>query len=305
MTKLLFTLGSYERSIYGVEYVVDVSHDSASIEEAKNAYAFVAHTGCIKSIAGCSRFLASGSTDETIRIFDLSKRKDVGTLTSHAGSVTCLAFVAAELLISGSEDGFICMYSTADWEEVRRIKAHKHGISSLSVHPSGKLMLSVGQDNKLRMWDLRSGKLAYARRTSLRSALGISFSPDGTLYAIFNRHQVHVFRGDECIYQSSSIVLKSLLCIHFVGNDTLLVGGEGKLIQCISLSSGSSCCLETDLMPRIKSMLIYHSVLFATSSDGTIRCYQHDLNNQRLIPLSSLKSGLRATCSTCSIIQEK
>lgn len=35
-------------------------------------------------------------------------------------------------------------------------------VTSLSVHPSGKLALSVGHDGTLRTWNLVKGRQAYA-----------------------------------------------------------------------------------------------------------------------------------------------
>lgn len=33
----------------------------------KESFAIPAHIGCVKAIASCPRFLASGATDETVR----------------------------------------------------------------------------------------------------------------------------------------------------------------------------------------------------------------------------------------------
>eukprot|EP00954_Amorphochlora_amoebiformis_P011316 886012-Amorphochlora_amoeboformis.AAC.2 len=46
-----------------------------------------------------------GSSDETIRIFDIARLKDYGTLYGHEGSINCLEFYQDSHLISGSGDG--------------------------------------------------------------------------------------------------------------------------------------------------------------------------------------------------------
>lgn len=41
-----------------------------------------------------------------------------------AGSITCLEFHKSHLL-SGGEDGLLCVWSTKKWECVKSIRAHK------------------------------------------------------------------------------------------------------------------------------------------------------------------------------------
>ena len=44
------------------------------------------HTGCVKAVAISKRgILASGSSDETIKLFNLRKRREIGTLMHHKG----------------------------------------------------------------------------------------------------------------------------------------------------------------------------------------------------------------------------
>lgn len=38
------------------------------------------------------------------------------------------------------------------------LSGHKEAITSISIHPSGKLALSVSKDNTLKLWNLVQGK---------------------------------------------------------------------------------------------------------------------------------------------------
>lgn len=293
--KVLATVGSYDKSIYGVEYKVS----NGIVSEQAVSFALPAHTGCIKCISSCSRYLATGSTDETIRVFDLLKRKDIGTLTSHSGTVTALAFVGEDILASGAEDGNICLFRCRDWEEVRRIKAHKHGVVALAVHPSGKLMLSVGNDGKIRMWDMRTGKLAHAKKCPFKNVFGIAFSPSGSLFACQSPKEVKVFKGDECIMTYSGESVKNLSCMTFADEASLLIGGEGSMI--IALSDRGSIELSTQLKPRVKCMSrVDSNLVLACSSDGTLALLK--CNGDKVEELSSSNCKLRITC--CAVINK-
>lgn len=74
------------------------------------------------------------------------------------GSITHLSFPSRSHLISGSEDGTLCLFHARDWTALRVLRGHKARVNSVAVHPSGKIALSVGKDKTLRMWDLMRGK---------------------------------------------------------------------------------------------------------------------------------------------------
>jgi protein MAK11 len=137
---------------------------------------FSAHTGAIKCLAANDRYLVSGGSDEVIkclftlmnhsesRIYDLKKRKDLGSLVQHNGAITALQFYARTHLLSASEDGTICIWRTRDWECMATMKGHKGRVNGLCVHPSGKIAISVGKDKALRLWNLMTGRKASANK---------------------------------------------------------------------------------------------------------------------------------------------
>lgn len=56
-------------------------------------------------------------------------------------------------------------------------------MTSICVHPSNKLALSVGADNTMRMWNLVKGRLGFVRKLK-EQPFKISFSPDGAEYVV-------------------------------------------------------------------------------------------------------------------------
>ena len=80
------------------------------------------------------------------------------------GSITHLTFPSRSHLISASEDGTLCVFRARDWAVLRSLKGHKGRVNSVSVHPSGKVALSVGKDRTLYMWDLMRGRRAASMK---------------------------------------------------------------------------------------------------------------------------------------------
>lgn len=132
MTKLLIA-GSYERLLYGLQ-VTDKAIEPTFI--------YPAHISCITALASCSRYLATGSTDEQIKLYDLKLRKEIGNLMHHTGTITSLVFIGKQHLLTASADGIIGIVRTHDWEVLKKLKGHNGPIQSISPHRYSKWVSS-------------------------------------------------------------------------------------------------------------------------------------------------------------------
>lgn len=114
-----------------------------------------------------------------IAITENSKNKELGSLLHHSSNITALYFPTRAKLLSAAEDSTIAITRTRDWTALSTIKAPipkpqgrpsgdtagpgevPSGINDFSVHPSNKLMVSVGKGEKcMRLWNLVTGKKA-------------------------------------------------------------------------------------------------------------------------------------------------
>jgi len=112
-------------------------------------------------------------------VIENPQNKELGSLLHHASSVTALCFPTRSKLLSSAEDSTIAVTRTRDWSLLSTIKAPipkpqgrpsgdtaplggtPAGVNDFSVHPSLKLMISVGKGEKcMRLWNLVTGKKA-------------------------------------------------------------------------------------------------------------------------------------------------
>ena len=99
------------------------------------------------------------------------------------GTITCVEFFHQGFLFSGSDDGNICVWNTKTWNCEKTLKAHAGGVTALSIHPSGKLALSVGKDRAMKTWNLIKGRTAYV--TNIKAvADAVKWSPEGTVWGV-------------------------------------------------------------------------------------------------------------------------
>jgi protein MAK11 len=108
-----------------------------------------------------------------------SQNRELGALLHHSSSITALHFPTRSKLLSSAEDSTIAVTRTRDWSLLSTIKAPipklqgrpsgdtappggtPSGINDFAVHPSLKLMISVGKGEKcMRLWNLVTGKKA-------------------------------------------------------------------------------------------------------------------------------------------------
>jgi len=102
------------------------------------------------------------------------------------------------------------------------LKAHEGGVIDISVHPSGKLALSVGKDRALKTWNLVKGRTGYV--TNLKGvADSVKWSPSGDFYAVSIDSRVDIYgtSSAKVVYsiafgkRASIIVFPNVCCIMF------------------------------------------------------------------------------------------
>ena len=110
----------------------------------------------------------------------MQKRKELGTLLSHQGSITALKFSKgtkiedkneddtglttgrgnSKWLISASDDHNLVIWRVKDWENFGTLKGHASRINDFDIHPSNRIAISVSEDHSIRLWNLMTVKKA-------------------------------------------------------------------------------------------------------------------------------------------------
>lgn len=103
-TSFKIIAGCYEKILYGLDGAFP-SVSPRQIEKSTAAavpvltpiFIFPAHVSCVKAVAASpegGKWLATGSTDEIIKVWDLRRRKEIGGLMQHTGTIHPLSIVA-------------------------------------------------------------------------------------------------------------------------------------------------------------------------------------------------------------------
>lgn len=140
--------------------------------------------GSLKVLFNLGKYLFVGGYDEIIRVYDLNKMKEDGQLEGHDGFIIFITFFLKKILgsitalkgyknflFSGGEDGNIIVWKVKDWALLHKIEAHSKGVYDIEIHSSGKIMISIGKDQKLIVWNLLNFRKTFTRNFSYGNSL--------------------------------------------------------------------------------------------------------------------------------------
>ena len=137
--------------------------------------------------------LASGSEDNTVRLWNVQSGQHKLTLEGHENAVTSVVFSPdGGTLASGSKDQTIRLWDTKSAYHKSTLEGHGSGVTSVVFNPKGNRLASGSNDGAVRLWEaeIRFGQnrcIATLQDATLREQTArvtlVVFSPDGHLLA--------------------------------------------------------------------------------------------------------------------------
>jgi WD40 repeat protein len=124
--------------------------------------------------------LASGSRDQTVKVWDAATGQQTLTLYGHTGGVYSVAFSPdGQRLASGSEDQTVKVWDAATGQQILTLKGHTGGVWSVAFSPDGKRLASGSADETVKVWDAATGQQTLTLRGHTGFVRSVAFSPDG------------------------------------------------------------------------------------------------------------------------------
>ena len=128
--------------------------------------------------------LASGSSDDTIKLWDIATGTLKNTLEGHTDSVRSVAFSPdGTTIASGSYDDTIKLWDVATGTLKTTLEGHKDDVNSVAFSPDGTTIASSSDDTTVILWDVATGTLKATLEGHKDKIHSVAFSPDGTTIA--------------------------------------------------------------------------------------------------------------------------
>ena len=240
------------------------------------------HTGLVTTLLTRKGKLASGSDDKTIRVWDIEKGK-VKVLKGHTNWVRSFTTHNGKL-VSGGDDYTIRVWDIEEGK-VKVLKGHEGYVATLTTH-DGKLV-SGSWDNTIRMWDIEKGKVKVLKgHTDWIEALT---THDGKLVSGSKDHTIRAWdieKGKVKALRGHTKPIRSL-ATH---EGKIVSGSRDNTIRVWDIEKGKVKVLKGH-MEHVFALTTHDGKLISGSADKTIRVWDLDEDNLEELKLKAMLEG--------------
>ena len=224
---------------------------------------FSGHKDWIRCLCPISnKILASGSGDETIKIWNIEDRSIMSTLSGHTGKVIALCSVSERVFVSGSSDNSLIIWSKSRPEcsiylHRETLRGHKSGIMGI-IRLNKTEIISGEWKGDLMMWNIDQGlcirhipclslfDCLLQMKQHTRGEVVVSYLKKVKVWGANNW-------GEDPIKQFNNVC--DGCSIEFLSGNLLLRGGDEGQLEFIDHAQ-TGCQLPSIIM-GLHSMLIY------------------------------------------------
>jgi hypothetical protein len=162
--------------------------ETTTVEQLRT---FVDHTEAVWCVAFSpdGRHFASGSSDRTIRVWDMMTGLCTLTLTGHGDAVWSLAYSPdGQAILSGSKDRTVRWWNVRTGLQVRVFSGHSDMVDAVAFSQNPRLAFSASRDGTCRIWNSLTAKevARCGKGRIIGYALAVSPSGDRVLYSSGN-----------------------------------------------------------------------------------------------------------------------
>src|SRR5690554_471413 len=156
------------------------------------------HDGRVTSVVFSpdGRLVATGSVDNTMRLWRASEGELLRTMRGHPFPVISLAFTPnGAMMASGSTDGLIRLWRVSDGSLINTLDGHAGWVQSLDFSNNGVELASGSSDYTVRLWRTADGRPVSTIDEGMSSIENLAFSGDSSLLAwVESNGNVRVWR---------------------------------------------------------------------------------------------------------------
>jgi len=124
--------------------------------------------------------IVSGSSDNTLRLWDLHGNQIGQPFRGHEDSVWSVAFSPdGNMIVSGSFDKTLRMWDLQGNQIGSPFQGHEDSVWLVAFSPDGEAIVSGSSDKTLRLWDLQGNQIGLPFLGHEDTVSSVAFSPDG------------------------------------------------------------------------------------------------------------------------------
>ncbi|KAM9095377.1 LOW QUALITY PROTEIN: p21-activated protein kinase-interacting protein 1-like [Sarcophilus harrisii] len=184
-----------------------------------------------------------------------------------------------QFVVTGGKDEIIHTCNMKKKNCLKSIKTQKRLVTSLSVHPSGKLVLSVGTDKTLQTWNLIEGRSTFIKTN--KNVHIFEWSPCMYVveYVVVIINKIDIYQLETASITGTITAGKRISSVTFI-SDSILVAKDEEIIRLFDCDSIKCLCEFKAHQNSIKVTCVFevpeYHVIVIVSSDGFIKMWKHN-----------------------------
>ena len=144
------------------------------------------HNGWVDSVCYSpdGKCVASGSRDDTIKLWDMKTGKCIKTLSGRTERVESVCYSPdGKYLASGSWDDTIKLWEVATGKCVKTLSGHTSFVLSVCYSPDGKYVASGSRDKTIKLWEVATEECIKTLSGHTNTPNSVCYSPNGKYVA--------------------------------------------------------------------------------------------------------------------------
>jgi WD40 repeat protein len=137
------------------------------------------HQGLVMAVAVLpDGRVVSGSTDATLRVWDVESGQALVTLAGHQGFILAVAVLSDGRVVSGSADKTLRVWDVESGQVRATLAGHQGGVRAVVALPDGRVV-SGSADKTLHVWDVESEQILATLTGHDDCVRALAVLPDG------------------------------------------------------------------------------------------------------------------------------